>query len=125
MAISLVPEILDLSLYGGDGVELRLVVTDTGGAPVSLTGTIDAQVRSTRTTSAEAAVFDADLTDADTGVVILSLTGAQTEALHGDPDTPTERFVGVWDVQWTPQGSEPVTLIQGKVESALDVTRLP
>ena len=125
MAISLVPEILDLSLYGGDGVELRLVVTDTGGEPVDLTGTIDAQIRSTRTSSTESAVFDADLTDSDTGVVILSLTGAQTEGLHGNPNTPSERFSGVWDVQWTPQGAEPVTLIQGKVESALDVTRLP
>jgi hypothetical protein len=125
MAISLVPQILDLSLYGGDGVQLRLVVTDSGGAEVSLTGTIDAQIRSSRTSSTEAAVFDADLTDADTGIVILSLTGDQTEALHGDVNFPSERFSGVWDVQWTPAGSEPVTLIQGKVESALDVTRLP
>jgi hypothetical protein len=124
--ISLIPESIDLKLYGGDGVELRLVVTDSQGAPLPLTGSIDAQIRPTRTASVESAVFAADLTDAATGVVILSLTGAQTEALHGsDPDFPTERFTGVWDVQWTPQGAEPVTIVQGTVESALDVTRLP
>jgi hypothetical protein len=114
--ISLIPESIDLKLYGGDGVELRLVVTDSQGAPLPLTGSIDAQIRPTRTASTEAAVFAADLADADTGIVILSLTGAQTEALHGpDPDFPSERFTGVWDVQWTPPGAEPVTIIQETV----------
>jgi len=123
--ISLLPETLDLKLYGGDGVELRLTVTQTDGTPISLTGAINAQIRASRTNSATVADFEADLTDGDSGVVLLSLTGVQTEALHGDPQFPSERFTGVWDVQWTPAGAEPVTLIQGGVESSLDVTRLP
>lgn len=122
--ISLLPESLDLKLYGGDGVELRLVVSDPQGAAVPLTGAIDAQIRHARTDFNVAVSFATDLTDADSGVVILSLTGAQSESLHGNPDQPSERFVGVWDVQWTPNGAEPITLIQGNVESALDVTRL-
>ena len=124
--ISLLPQVLDLTLYGGDGVELRIVVTDSDGAALPLTGAIDAQIRPSRTSNDEAAVFDADLVDAGTGVVYLSLTGAQTGALHGvPPQQPVERFTGVWDVQWTPTGAEPVTLVQGAVESHLDVTRLP
>lgn len=124
--ISLLPQVLDLQLYGGDGVELRIVVTDSDGAPLPLTGAIDAQIRTSRTSGEEAAVFAADLVEADTGIVYLSLTGAQTGALHGTPpQQPTERFQGVWDVQWTPTGAEPVTLVQGSVESSLDVTRLP
>lgn len=124
--ISLLPQSLDLQLYCGDGVELRIVVTDSDGAALPLTGAIDAQIRSSRTSSEEAAVFAADLTDGDTGIVYLSLTGDQTAALHGvAPQQPVERFTGVWDVQWTPAGAEPVTLVQGNVESNLDVTRLP
>jgi hypothetical protein len=124
--ISLVPQSLDLSLYGGDGVELRMTVTDSLGQPVPLTpGAIDAQIRTSRTSDPVMVSFTADLTDGATGVVILSLSGSQTELLHGDPALPSERFSGVWDVQWTPQSGQPITLIQGKVESALDVTRLP
>lgn len=124
--ISLLPASQDLQLYCGDGVDLRLVVTDTDGSPLPLTGAIDAQIRSSRTNSEEAAVFDADLTEAANGIVYLSLTGDQTSALHGvAPNQPIERFSGVWDVQWTPTGAEPLTILQGNVESSLDVTRLP
>jgi hypothetical protein len=123
--ISLVPQSLDLSLYGGDGVELRMTVTDSQGQPVSLTpGAIDAQIRATRTANISIVSFAADLTDGATGVVILSLTGVQTESLHGST-SPSERFTGVWDVQWTPSQGQPITLIQGNVTSSLDVTRTP
>jgi hypothetical protein len=122
--ISLLPETQDLNLYGGDGVELRITVNDAGGA-VPLTGTVDAQIRASRVNPAKLADFAADLSQSASGIVILSLTGAQTAALHGLPGTPAERFTGVWDVQWTPTGEEPITLLQGAVESNLDVTRLP
>ena len=123
--ISLVPESLDLKLYGGDGVELRLVVSDTLGEPIELTGEVNAQIRSSRPNVNISADFTANITDAAGGICMLSLTGDQTSSLHGNPTTPMERFTGVWDVQWTPEGSEPVTLVQGIVESSLDVTRLP
>ena len=45
----------------------------------------------------------------------LSLTGEQTAELG--------EFKGAWDVQWSPNGSEPVTIVQGKATCALDVTR--
>ena len=121
--ISLIPESLDLKLYGGDGVELRLVVSDPLGVPIPLTGEIAAQIRSNRGNEQITADFDAEFTDPDNGVCILSLTGAQTASLHGTGPY-IERFQGVWDCQWTPDGSEPVTLIQGNVESNLDVTRI-
>ena len=122
--ISLLPESLNLSLYGGDGVELRLSVTDSLGMPIELTGTIDAQIRSSRPNSEIITAFNTDITDPANGIVILSLTGTQTESLHGDDASPMERFSGVWDIQWSPAGGEPVTLLQGVVESSLDVTRL-
>jgi hypothetical protein len=123
--ISLVPESLDLKLYGGDGVELRLVVTNTLGEPIPLTGEVAAQIRQSRTNSAVLAEFQVTITDAPNGIAMLSLSGDQTAALHGEEDFPTERFTGVWDVQWTADSAEPITILQGSVESSLDVTRLP
>lgn len=117
-SINLEPQTLDLTLYAGDGVIFRLVVTDNDNQPVPLTGTIDAQIRLTRTTAdPPAAEFAVDLTDADTGIVLLSLTGEQTHTLAS-----SKKFSGVWDLQWTPVGAEPRSLVQGKVECVLDVT---
>jgi hypothetical protein len=120
--ISLVPESQDLKLYAGDGVEL-LVSVSSGVDPVELTGTIAAQIRSSRADSEVLAEFGVDIYDAPNGLATLSLSGDQSRALHGDPVTPLEKFTGVWDVQWTPDGGEPETLVQGSVESNLDVTR--
>jgi hypothetical protein len=120
--ISLVPETQDLKLYAGDGVELLLSVSNSVD-PVELTGTIAAQIRSSRADSEILAEFGVDITDAPNGLATLSLSGDQSRALHGDPETPLEKFTGVWDVQWTPDGGEPETLVQGSVESNLDVTR--
>ena len=117
--IDLSPQELDLVLYSGDGVKFRLVVTDKNNEPINLTGGIEAQIRSKRGEDVEpAAEFDVDLTDADTGIVVLSLTGDQTKAL-----ADTRAFAGFWDVQWTPSGEEPRTFCQGKVECNVDVSR--
>ena len=128
MKIDLTPDVLDLVLYAGDGVRFRLVITDSAEAPVNITGTVKAQVRDKRgevdlTPEGEFAV---DLTDAATGIVVLSLTGAQTQDLYDNWIAlfPTaKKFIGVWDVEWTPSGAEPRTLCQGKVECGPDVTR--
>ena len=124
--ISFTPETQDLKFYGGDGVELTINVAD-GASMANLSGTIAAQIRASRVNPTVLASFAVDQTDAADGVVYLSLTGAQTAALHGtDPTKPVERFSGVWDVQWAPTtGRSPITLVQGSVESSLDVTRLP
>lgn len=109
VSISMVPEVVDLEFYGGDGVTLKLNVT---GADLT-TGTVEAQVRASRdaTTSVPFAV---DLSAAASGVVGLSLTGAQTRTLVGK---------GVWDAQFTPTGGQPLTVVQGQVTCVQDVTR--
>jgi hypothetical protein len=114
--INLQPQVLDLALYAGDGVEFRLVCTDKAGAPIDITGTVKAQVRVDRLTPDPPVVaFSVNSTDAYLGIIVLSLTGAQTATLG--------KFNGVWDVQWTPAGEQPRTLCQGKVECVIDVTR--
>lgn len=117
--LSFIPQTLDLSLYAGDGAGLRFTITDSTGAALPLTGTMKAQIRANRETADPAlAEFSVDLTDFATGVVLISLTGEQTHALI----TGNEKFTGVWDLEWTPAGDEPATLVQGNVECSPDVT---
>jgi len=122
--INLQPQVLNLALYAGDGVEFRLICTDKAGAPVDVTGTVKAQVRLERLTADPAIVeFATNMVDAYQGIVVLSLTGAQTQTLSAHPSSKQGTFLGVWDVQWAPANKQPRTLCQGSVECVSDVTR--
>jgi hypothetical protein len=122
--INLQPEVLDLMLYAGDGVEFRLKCTDAAGAPIDVTGTVNAQVRLQRLDDdPPLAAFASDLVDAYQGIVVLKLTGDQTQELSEHDSSQNGKFIGVWDVQWAASGKEPRTLCQGKVECVADVTR--
>jgi hypothetical protein len=112
--VSVVPQAVDLALYAGDGVALRLSVSSLG-APLALTGAVTAQVRSSRDDASVPVDFTVDLAEADAGIVGLTLTGAQTATLGA--------FKGAWDAQWHPLGGEPRTIVQGAVTCVLDVTR--
>lgn len=112
------PQVLDLTLYAGDGTSFTITVTDPALEPVNLTGTMIAQIRTAReSVDPASADFEIDLTDAADGIAVLKLTGEQTHALISP-----EKFVGVWDLQWTPVGEEPITLCQGAVECLPDVS---
>ena len=121
-SINLRPTILNLFLYSGDGFSIKLVCTDSAGAPIDLTGSISAQIRVDRVHPDDPplASFAAETVDAYLGIVTLSLTGVQTDDLL---DNTLEKFTGVWDVEWVPQDKEPRTLLQGSVECVADVTR--
>lgn len=117
-ALSLTPETQDLVLYAGDGASLRLTVKDKSGQPVDLTGTFAGQVKADRTTDTAIATWTIDSSSAVDGVIVISLSGDDTGALTTGHD-----FVGVWDIQWTPTGGEPITLLAGKLTCKPDVTR--
>ena len=123
--INLQPQVLDLILYAGDGVSFRLKCTDKAGAPVEVTGSVEAQIRLNRSKAESSIVeFSAEMQDAYNGIIVLSLTGDQTQALVDHPSVNSSgKFTGVWDVQWEPSGLEPRTLCQGAVECVADVTR--
>lgn len=117
--LSFIPQVLDLSLYAGDGAGIRFTFTDSLAAPLPITGVMKAEIRASREAADPAlAEFTVDLTDAATGVVLISITGAETHSLI----TGDDKFTGVWDLEWTPVGGEPVTLVQGSVECSPDVT---
>lgn len=119
LSVDLEPQVLNLTLYAGDGVNLRLRIKSTPTTPVNLTGTMRAQIRVDRDQIGDPdAEFDIDLTDAVDGLAVVSLTGEQTQEL-----APTaEKYIGVWDLEWTPEGGEPRTICQGKVECLPDVS---
>lgn len=122
--IDLQPQVLDLELYAGDGVDFRLTIVNSAGAPIDITGAVKAQIRVDRLAPDPPIVsFTTGMVDAYQGIVVLSLTGAQTTQLVQDPSANGGRFTGVWDVQWTPSGKQPRTLCQGKVECVSDVSR--
>lgn len=124
--LSIQPPVLDLALYAGDGIKFKLICTDDADPPepVNITGDIQAQIRPSRNEDAPlTAEFAADMTGADAGEIILSLTGDQTQELMADPSVSKGKFTGVWDIQWTADGGQPRTLCQGKVECIADVTR--
>jgi hypothetical protein len=116
--INRVPDSLDLALYAGDGVSIRLGVTTSGGAPLDIAGEMKAQIRQTKSAAEVAAEFEA-VPDAENSSVVISLTGEQTASLIANG----ESFRGVWDIQWHPTDGQPVTLIQGEVTCDADVTR--
>lgn len=119
--LDLVPDILDLSLYAGDGIEFRLICRNGTGTPVDMAGDVDAHIRAERLSpDPPLASFAVDMVDAYQGIVVLSLTGEQTASLI---EESAETFSGVWDIQWTPPDSQPKTLGQGRVECVIDVTR--
>ena len=123
--ITIQPPVLDLSFYAGDGVAFKLICTDDAEPPVpiNITGAVEAQIRVDRILPDPPVVeFSSDLTDAADGIIVLSLTGPQTQQLITASSKP-DKFSGVWDLQWIATGAEPRTLCQGKVECLVDVTR--
>jgi hypothetical protein len=119
--VSFIPERSNLNLYAGDPATLRVAITDPGGSPQALDGTIAAHIKEHRTDEDPLANFDVDDSDAANGVVLLGLSAEQTsELLNGSGS-----FNGEWDCQWFPTSGEPLTLIQGRVSCVRDVTRIP
>jgi hypothetical protein len=118
--INLQPQVLDLVLYAGDGVELRFKCRTPAGAPIDVTGGVRAHIRLDRINEdPPVAEFAVGMVDAYLGIVVISLTGAQTQELA----EPSGKFAGVWDLEWDASEDEPRTLVQGRVECVADVTR--
>jgi hypothetical protein len=124
MQISAIPQRVDLVVYAGDGVALRLTAVNAEtGDDLNLAGVIEAQVKAHRSDSEPIIVFTVNTDKATDGILDLSLSGTQTAALLALVTTDSSRFQGVWDVQWLADGEQPRTLVQGSLTCDLDVTR--
>jgi hypothetical protein len=111
MRVGLLPAVLDLDLYVGDGFGLEFSFVDKdSGDPYPLTGTFSAQVRHL---DELVTAFSIDTTDAATGVLTLGLTPVQTELIVSG---------SVWDLQQTPTVGVVRTWYRGTIRMFGDVT---
>lgn len=118
--IDIQPPVLDLTCYAGDGFEFTLTCVDNAGTPINLNGTLEAQIKTSRVIDEIVTSFTVDIVNAMQGILVLSLSGTQTQDLIPLGKT---KFAGVWDLQWTFPGAQPRTIVQGTVGCGVDVTR--
>jgi hypothetical protein len=110
---------LDLTIKRGDLYphQLEFVTRAADGTitPIDVSDRVyTAQIRE-RQASATAVAFTIDTSQADNGIILLTLTGDQTRALPA---------IAVWDLQEViPPETDPVTLLAGSVTVKGDVTR--
>lgn len=122
MQLSLAPSTLDLEIYAGDGASLQVKATDANNNPLNITGAVMAEIRvNKQDPNPPLLSFTVDLSQGATGIINLSLTGAQTATLISG--TGNDPFRGYWDCQWTPSSGQPVTLLRGALTCDVDVSR--
>lgn len=127
-----------LRLRSGDFWAARIVVTDGGDhnrdgtvedpgnpAPLNVSGyTFLSQIRASKRADVVLATIAVDATNAATGILILSLTPAQTRALN-PPSSGKDQVAAFYDFQGTPPAvDEPITWWEGPVTIDMDVSRL-
>lgn len=106
-----------LTIYAGDTYDhvITFETDDDPAQPVPLDDrTWTAQWRPSRAIDDEAVDFTVDDTDAATGVLVISLTAAQTTELATN---------GVWDLQGEFADGTVETVLTGPVDWTKDVTR--
>ena len=122
--LNLTPIEEDLELYSGDGVSFTINVVDANGNPVNLTGTYLAQIRPMRSNQdpGGAIPITIDSSAASSGRLTISIAGSDISTVSPGIEDP---WRGYWDIQWTSSvgGSQPLTLVQGRVQIDPDVSR--
>lgn len=114
------PAKLDLlRVRAGDRNKFNVQLTDSRG-PVNLTNTtIEAQARVTPVDTEIAVTAAITMIDATQGRFQLSWPGEDVRAILNGSDS----WKGVWDLQMTPDGEDPQTLVAGQFTVESDVTR--
>jgi hypothetical protein len=108
-----VPGKYNITGYRGDTLSLEFTFEDEAGVALALPTTgWAAQIRTLPDSAVAVEDFTVDASGAAAGVVVASLTGAQTATLSG----------GVWDLEQTTSGVVR-TYLRGSVTFEGDVTR--
>jgi hypothetical protein len=133
---------VDLLLRSGDYWSARLLITDAGDhnrdgviedpgnpTPLNLAGyTVLAQIRPSKQSSTVLATIAVDTTNAATGILVLSLTAAQTRSINDPATSGKDSISAFYDFQVTPpapDNDKPLTWWEGKVTDQMDVSRTP
>jgi hypothetical protein len=105
------PAAVDLGLYQGDDFSMTLSVVDTNGNPIDISaGTVEAEIRATRSSPTVAGTFGASIS---VNVVTLTLDAVDSAALPQ---------LCVWDCVLT-QSAVVTTLAGGRLELMARVTQ--
>lgn len=112
--LSALPTRVDLRLYAGDDVTVKITVNNPDGTPADLTGaTAKAQIRAWAYDSDPVAEFTCAVDPA--GFVLLGLDAAATAAIPRS---------SVWDCELLfADGSPTTTIVSGSVRTLAEVTR--
>lgn len=120
VALQMGPATVDLNGVRAHDRNALFVALTSSGSPLNLTGqVVTAQARST----ADAAVAVDGVIEGlvpAAGTFTLRWPGDQVAALFTPPAT---KWAGVWDLQIQATGADPVTVMAGKFNAELDVTR--
>jgi hypothetical protein len=115
--VDMTPTKIDLHLYQGDDLLLRIGVFDADGAAIDLTGAIpSSQIRTTAEDPVVLAEFIALVSAVDKNVVELHLTSADSALLPTDAEL-------AWDVQYVDVEDLTTTVAAGAVCVEPEVTR--
>jgi hypothetical protein len=112
------PGVRNLTIVHRDDYSHTITIVDSDSVAINLTGrTYAAEIRSAPSTAGTAdATFTVSLTNLATGIVVISLTDTQTDALV--PGLPY-----FWDLQETVTATTfTTTVLAGKVTVPQDVT---
>lgn len=109
-----------IGVRGGDKNEMIMNLKQNGVALDVSDMTLEAQARGSSTDTGEAPLIAVvTIVDGPTGRVSVRWPGAQvTRVLAG-----AASWAGVWDLQQTEEGEDPVTLIAGAFQAVQDVTK--
>ena len=119
MKVDLTPDYLDLVFYAGDIGDFQIEFKDRTGASINVsTWNWMAQIRTTRDATPYTSLT-IDTTSAATGLITVRVPATVTRTIAQD----YPKQVGVWDIQGTPSGSQPTTVLQGTIRCSMDVTR--
>ena len=114
------PETLDWTWYVGDTEPETFIIT--GESPVDLTGaTIAAQARATAKDPVVAATAVITATNLANGEFTIGWDGEELRPLV--EAAPTDKWVGVWDLQITLADGSIRTRVAGRFTAEHDVTR--
>ena len=111
----MLPAVLNLEMIAGDGYRNTITFKDASGSAINVSGyTFRAQVRK-NPKSTTAVSFTIDNSGGATGIVIISLTGAQVRSLGIGKSK--------WDMEYVVGNSDPTTVLKGDIKVNADVTR--
>lgn len=118
------PGNLDLTIVQGANFSRTIQFKDSEGVVIDLTGvTIEAKIRREFSDAAALQAFTASVTDAANGVVVISLTAAETAALSlTGSSNQRAQSLGVWDLELTDTGRVE-RMLQGKVTLSQEATK--